>query len=209
VINVFYAKSVRINILSPARLFERSGIHGEWDDNIRLYLKGSISPFTTASYTNNLWYLNTIPSARPIARVRNGIIPFEVNALITNEDVNNNTLWHRRMGHLNYADVKKLNDMAIGLNLTNKELVWEPNGICQECEQGKAIKRIPGPLQSHTDQPLRRLFSDYWGPYQSEGLEGKWYYILIIDEATSHEWLKPTDTRSDKVLVNWCDSLIG
>jgi hypothetical protein len=142
VVNVFYAKSVRINILSPARLFKRSGIHGEWDNNIRLYPKSSTSPFTTASYTNNLWYLNTIPSARPIARVRNRIIPFEVNALITNENINNNTLWDRRMGHLNYTNVKKLNGMALGLNLTNKELVWEPNGICQKCQQGKTIKRI-------------------------------------------------------------------
>jgi hypothetical protein len=60
------------------------------------------------------------PSNRPI-RVPAGVKPPETNAIITNED-SELYLWRRRLGHLNYASVKKLNTLAEGMNLTSNQL---------------------------------------------------------------------------------------
>src|SRR5271167_4466593 len=122
------------------------------------------------------------PSYRQI-KVPDGVKSPEINIITTNKGSELN-LWYKRLGHLNYASVKQLNALAEGMNLTSTQLGWKPNGLCEPCELGKSIQRIPGEIQSHAKEPLERLYTDYWGPYQSQGLGGKWYFILVIDEYT-------------------------
>jgi hypothetical protein len=50
-----------------------------------------------------------------------GVIPPETNVITTNKGSELN-LWHKRLGHLNYASVKQLNALAEGMNLTFTQL---------------------------------------------------------------------------------------
>jgi hypothetical protein len=138
VTDVYYSPLIRINVLSLSRFFEKSGIWGEWRNTITLYTNRG-TPVGAAEYgSNGLWLLKTMPpSNRPI-RVPAGVKPPETNAIITNED-SELYLWRRRLGHLNYASVKKLNTLAEGMNLTSNQLDWKPNGLCEPCELGKSI----------------------------------------------------------------------
>jgi hypothetical protein len=74
-----------------------------------------------------------------------GAISSEINAVTTNR-LNQLTLWYRRLGHLNTANVKDLVKHTIEMNLENQ---LENMNICELCYLGKAIKKISGELQYH------------------------------------------------------------
>jgi hypothetical protein len=55
---------------------------------------------------------------------------------------NNVELWHLRMGHLGWNNLKKLGDMVDGVNIEGTR----PN-VCQVCQEGKRTK-LPYNTQS-------------------------------------------------------------
>jgi hypothetical protein len=138
--DVYYSPTVRINLLSPSVIFQRSGIWGQWSDSIILYDRSN-TPFGEAVYVNGLWRLETTnTSSKKRPRVLPGAIPPEINAVTTNRP-NQLTLWHRRLGHLNTASVKDLVKHVIGMDLEDQS---EDMNICESCYLGKAIKKISG-----------------------------------------------------------------
>jgi len=62
-----------------------------------------------------------MPPSNSLIKVLVGVKPPETNIIIINKGSELN-LWHRRLGHLNYASVKKLNTLAEGINLTSNQL---------------------------------------------------------------------------------------
>jgi hypothetical protein len=117
VTNVYYSLLIRINVLSLSRFFEISGIWGEWRKAITLYINDG-TLFGAAEYNSNgLWLLKTMPPSNRLISVPAGVIPPETNVITTNEGSKLH-LWHKRLGHLNYASVKQFNALAEGMNLT-------------------------------------------------------------------------------------------
>jgi hypothetical protein len=69
------------------------------------------------------------------------------------------------MAYLGYESIKAFSALASGIDLTKNAFNWKPNGMCEACGFAKLVKRLPNDSQSHADQPIKRLFADYWGPY--------------------------------------------
>jgi hypothetical protein len=109
--------------------------------------------------------------------------------------------WYQRYGHLNYEDVKRAQSIINGMDLLPADLQWKLISMCQPCEEGKLVKRIPRNPQSRANQLLKRLYTDYWGSYHIEGLEGKWYFILTIDDYSRYKWVETVSGRSSEILV--------
>src|SRR5258708_5548409 len=99
-------------------------------------------------------------------------LPPNIMLISTNEN-QEISLWYRQIAYLGYENIRTLSTLASGINLFKDALDWKPNDICEACGLAKSVKQIFKDFQSHADRPIKRLFVDYWGPYQSEGLGGK------------------------------------
>lgn len=90
--------------------------------------------------------------------------------------------WHKRFGHLNERDLKKM--MADDL----KTKVWKEGDVnlsnCKVCLKGKFTK-LPFPKNSdRSTKPLEIIHTDVCGPMRTESLGKSKYFIVFIDDCT-------------------------
>ena len=95
------------------------------------------------------------------------------------------TLWHRRLGHLNMASVKKLEEMAKGIAIKEerKEKLCEP---CLEGKQHKVYNRHT-PATRMTKR-LELVHSDTCGPFRVASKAGAKVFVLFIDDFSRMVW---------------------
>jgi len=69
-----------------------------------------------------------------------------MKALVTSLAYNNEAveLWHRRIGHLNEADLKRLVGISKGISLLIKPRI---KSICEACSIGKSRRKLSGKVQ--------------------------------------------------------------
>src|SRR5205085_4913195 len=81
-------------------------------------------------------------------------------------------LWHQRLGHLNYYDLRRLLNQADGIPITHSQKSVDP-GVCPACLMGKHHKsyqrRIPA---ARTESPLALVHSDTCGPFRTTSAGG-------------------------------------
>ncbi|KAJ8717783.1 hypothetical protein PYW07_005713 [Mythimna separata] len=98
-------------------------------------------------------------------------------AVIT-ESKSDLTTWHKRMGHLNMADVKRLEMCAEGIAISNKEI----DTICISCCEGKQT-RLPFPNSgTRANALLEIIHTDLCGPMETPSAGGGKYFITFIDD---------------------------
>ena len=86
-------------------------------------------------------------------------------AMITKTE-DNIYLWHQRMGHLNFNDIKKIRDCTEGVKLSSKM----QNCICITCLEGKQTSL------------LELIHSDVCGPMKHVSIGGARYLVTFIDD---------------------------
>lgn len=87
--------------------------------------------------------------------------------------------WHKRMAHLNMADVKKLEVCAEGINITNNK---QSDAVCKPCCEAKQT-RLPFPHSgSRATALLEIVHSDLCGPMEVPSAGGARYFITFIDD---------------------------
>lgn len=102
--------------------------------------------------------------------------------------------WHRRLGHINVAAIKKMCNANIvnGIDFSD-----EKNFFCEECQYGK-MKR-----SSHPSSGIRNaergqyIHVDLCGPMRETGIGGVRYFMLLKDEATSFRYVYFISNESD------------
>ncbi|KAH9076450.1 hypothetical protein Ae201684P_010394 [Aphanomyces euteiches] len=107
----------------------------------------------------------------------------EANALMAQRTFD---LWHRRLGHLNAHDMKRLLDKDIvrGFKVTRSDL----NGwICDACELGKKSKRVKLPsVTTPADKCIAEVHSDLTGPIETPAIDGARYVCLFVDRHSGY-----------------------
>ncbi|KAF0738605.1 hypothetical protein Ae201684_005533 [Aphanomyces euteiches] len=107
----------------------------------------------------------------------------EANALMAQPTFD---LWHRRLGHLNAHDMKRLLDKDIvrGFKVTRSDL----NGwICDACELGKKSKRVKLPsATTPADKCNAKVHSDLTGPIETPAIDGARYVCLFVDRHSGY-----------------------
>ena len=91
-------------------------------------------------------------------------------------------LWHLRLGHLNFNDVKMLGKggMVNGLLLDTSEVV---EGVCEGCIVGKQTRySFPKKSNRTSTKALQLLHSDICGPMKVKSIGGSVYFMTIIDD---------------------------
>nr|GEY32150.1 putative ribonuclease H-like domain-containing protein [Tanacetum cinerariifolium] len=107
------------------------------------------------------------------------------------------TLWHRRLGHINFNTVNKLVKGNFVRGLPTK--VFENNHTCVACKKDKqhraSYKTKP---VSSASQPLQRLHMDLFGPTFIKSLNKKSYCLVVTDDYSRFTWVFLLATK-DKI----------
>ncbi|KAL2230371.1 UNVERIFIED_CONTAM: Retrovirus-related Pol polyprotein from transposon RE1 [Sesamum indicum] len=92
----------------------------------------------------------------------------------------NNTLWHRRMGHVSMLAIKKIPDCKI--NDDSLEV------ICDICPKAKQSRTSFEPSNAHAASPFALVHLDLWGPYKTPNISGCHYVLTILDDYSRSLW---------------------
>ena len=109
--------------------------------------------------------------------------------MISDSVLQQTSLWHRRLSHLNFRYIDQLvkNKLVHGL----RSLKFERESLCAWCEKGKMKKAShrPKPEQG-SKRLLSLLYMDLCGPMRVSSLGGKKYVLLIVDDFSRYTWVK-------------------
>jgi transposase InsO family protein len=112
----------------------------------------------------------------------------------------NYELWHRRLAHVNHADVKKLvsQNMVTGIKLDSR---IAPDPICEPCLAGK-MNANPFPSTRHiSSKPLELVHMDVHGPVPVQSHSGYKYWIIFTDDCTKFKVSIAMHKKSDTFLA--------
>ena len=113
-------------------------------------------------------------------------------------------LWHRRLGHVNMRNLKRLlnGDHIVGLT----DVTFEKDRVCSSCIAGKQLgKRHPSKSIITTSRPLELLHLDLFGPSHYDSLGGSKFGLVIVDDYSRYTWvflLKSKD-ETHKYFINF------
>jgi hypothetical protein len=86
------------------------------------------------------------------------------NANVAKSSNEGTMLWHQRLGHLNMASLKKLENMVNGMNLNEVPL----HHVCEACIEGKRQRTsFPKGEASRASKLLELVHSDVCGPMKT------------------------------------------
>ncbi|GJT52143.1 retrovirus-related pol polyprotein from transposon TNT 1-94 [Tanacetum coccineum] len=109
--------------------------------------------------------------------------------------VDNSTLWHRRLSHVNMYLIQSLSSKDLVRNLP--KLKYDEH-FCDACKIGK---------QAHASQKARNMVSnkkclellhmDLFGPSSIKSYEGNLYTLVIVDDYSRYTWTKFLKTKNE------------
>jgi transposase InsO family protein len=102
-------------------------------------------------------------------------------------------LWHRRLGHTNHRDIKKLRAASTGMAFIPK-IKTDGENSYDSCLAGKMKESFHKKTDSRATKRLRRLHADISGvlPLSIRGFQ---YYLLVTDDATRCSWVRFLKTK--------------
>jgi hypothetical protein len=104
--------------------------------------------------------------------------------------------WHRRLGHLNFDLLYRLNSLGLlcGLPL----LKFESSLICATYHHGKMIATSHSSVNTMmTEQHGRLLYMDTINPSRVRTMGGKWYILISIDDYSRYSWVFFLESRDE------------
>ncbi|CAK1547641.1 unnamed protein product [Leptosia nina] len=157
--NVLYVPELSTNLLSVSNIINNKGNIKFDSKGCYLYNKDNVE-VAMATLVNNMYKLN--------------VVSVQAFSSTINDDF---YLWHQRLGHLNYNDMKKLKDHTDGVKIPqNSELT------CVSCIEGKQA-RSPFPCEgSRANQLLEIIHSDICGPMEVNSLGNARYFLTFTDD---------------------------
>ena len=137
----------------------------------------------SAPKVNNIYILSIAQSSTKVTM----LIQENLRALASTLSFNPEAveLWHRRMGHLNEADLKRLVSISDGISLTQQP---RTNAICEACQKAKSTRKVSRRIQREIHEKLGKIHMDLGGPFNVPSYSGAKYYMLLTDQATLRTW---------------------
>nr|GEX90388.1 hypothetical protein [Tanacetum cinerariifolium] len=98
-------------------------------------------------------------------------------------------LWHQCLSHLNFGAINHLARQGLVRGLP--KIKFEKDHLCSACTMGNSKKKSHKPKSKDTNQEkLYLLHMDLCGPMPVEGVNGKKYILIIIDDYSRFTWVK-------------------
>jgi hypothetical protein len=103
-------------------------------------------------------------------------------------------LRHKRLGHFNYATLKKMADQQMTHGLPD---IQEHQIICEACQLGKQTKVVFPNNAYKALSKLQLVHTDVCGPMHNESLNGSKYFLLFNDDFSRYCWVYFLKSKSD------------
>jgi hypothetical protein len=105
-------------------------------------------------------------------------------------------LWHRRLGHLNFDHIVKLNNEGTVKYLPR---ISKPNNyVCESCQMGKLTRaQFKSKSFTSSEKPPQIVHMDLCGPSRKEGTGGEHDFMLVIDDFSRLTWVAFLREKSD------------
>ncbi|GJZ94095.1 putative ribonuclease H-like domain-containing protein [Tanacetum coccineum] len=112
----------------------------------------------------------------------------DYTCLIAKATSDESTLWHRRLGHINFKHLNKLVKGNLVRGLPSK--VFRNDHTCVACQKGKQHKAsCKAKLERTITVPLHTLHMDLFGPTFVKSVNHASYCLVIIDDCTRFSWV--------------------
>ncbi|GJW98069.1 retrovirus-related pol polyprotein from transposon TNT 1-94 [Tanacetum coccineum] len=116
--------------------------------------------------------------------------------LLSKASKTNSWLWHRHLSHLNYGTLNKL--AKDGLARGIPRLKFQKDHMCSACALGKSKKSSHQPKAEDTNQEkLYLLHMDLCGPMHMASINGKRYFLVVIDDYSRFTWVRFLRTKDE------------
>ena len=167
--NVFHILSLSTNLLSVSALFSKGcKIHfKEGSCSIycpnRTHLRKSIQEgnLFCLSMTNHVLVITRSPPKLPIK------------------------LWHQRLGHLGFENVKRLQDHSTGICLDKTNIPT----VCKSCLARKQHRTPSHQPSQRAKKRLELIYLDVGGPGTPPSAGGAPYWLTFTDDYTQGTWI--------------------
>ena len=148
----------------------------------------------SAPKVNNTYVLGVTQSTASVAML--------IQALTTSLNEEAVELWHRRMGHLNEADLKRLVNISKGITLSQKPHM---KAICEACSKAKSSRKVSRRAQHEILEKLGKIHMDLGGPLNVASINGAKFYMLLTDQATLRTWCYTYQQKGEtfKLFSQW------
>jgi hypothetical protein len=91
-------------------------------------------------------------------------------------------LWHRRMGHIHFDKLVKINKRE---GLREMPQITKPtNTLCKHYQQGKKKNTRFKSKEFSMTRPMEIVPNDLVGPTKTKVLKGEKYFMLLVDDYT-------------------------
>ena len=107
--------------------------------------------------------------------------------------------WHEIMGHCNYEDILKLQDVTLGMHI--KGAKRKPEKECHVCIEGKFTRTRNRNATDKVKTPLELVNTDLAGPVTNGSIEGYRYMQSFTDVYTGVVFTYFLKAKSDAVLA--------
>ena len=104
--------------------------------------------------------------------------------------------WHRRLGHCNVADLKKLEKNVEGMKITSEEKFQ-----CQTCILGKMTNPVSTEPRERCSNNMELIHCDIVGAISPISKEGFKYSINFVDDCSGAVWIHFLKQKSDAHLA--------
>jgi hypothetical protein len=107
-------------------------------------------------------------------------------------------LWNRRLGHLNFEHIVKLNNEGA---LKDLPRIYKPrNSVCESCQVGKLTHaQFKSKSFTSSEKPLQIIHMDMCGPSRKDGTGGECYFMLVIDDFSRLTWVSFLREKLDAI----------
>lgn len=176
--DVLYAPAIGTNLLSVSKLTDK-GCNVQFSkDGLATIINWQDNSIATAQRKNGMYQIN----GSTCFLARKSIVRKRKPRLLSIE------LWHQRLGHLNFIDIRKLADMAKGIRIC-PEIDNQDRKFCVSCLEGKMHCQYNKQSSTRASKKLELIHSDLCGPFPTNSVSGSRYFIIFVDDATRFTWV--------------------
>ncbi len=105
--------------------------------------------------------------------------------------------WHEMLGHCNYKDVLRLQNVVDGMQIKGRTV--KPDQECEVCIQGKSVQTRSRDPDKRAEAPSQMVHTDLAGPVATESIDGYKYVQSFTDDYSSAVFVYFFKTKSDTV----------
>jgi GAG-pre-integrase domain len=102
-------------------------------------------------------------------------------------------LWHQRIGHAGEEKMRLLGKAVEGV----PELTQKSGGTCETCALNKSVQKTSRIAPEAQAKRLGRVYSDFWGPFNTPTPSGARYMLTFTDDYTRKVWIYLTQARTE------------